>query len=141
MKYSFSKDFTIRCLNTSLAYSNMDIDVRQMYYPTDENNLWNRYIKDVSAATENLTAASRKFSRCTVSELDKRVREMLSLDYSYRQDGDTLIVDVKGSQKVSRFVLRTHKKDIKSVSGGTYTTIEDGVYIITTTEKQIRITL
>lgn len=140
-KYSFSKDFTIRCLNTSLAYSNMDIDVRQMYYPTDENNLWNRYIKDVSAATENLTAASRKFSRCTVSELDKRVREMLSLDYSYRQDGDTLIVDVKGSQEVSRFVLRTHKKDIKSVSGGTYTTIEDGVYIITTTEKQIRITL
>lgn len=98
-------------------------------------------ISRMSAATENLTAASRKFSRCTVSELDKRVREMLSLDYSYRQDGDTLIVDVKGSQKVSRFVLRTHKKDIKSVSGGTYTTIEDGVYIITTTEKQIRITL
>ncbi len=141
MKYSFSSDFTIRCLNTSLAYSNMDIDIRQMYYPSDENNLWNRYIKDVSAATENLTASSRKFSRCTVSELDKRVREMLSLDYSYRQDGDVLIVDIRGSQDISRFVLRTHKKDIKSVSGGTYTTIEDGVYIITTTEKQIRITL
>ncbi len=141
MKYSFSSDFTIRCLNTSLAYSNMDIDIRQMYYPSDENNLWNRYIKDVSAATENLTTSSRKFSRCTVSELDKRVREMLSLDYSYRQDGDVLIVDIRGSQDISRFVLRTHKKDIKSVSGGTYTTIEDGVYIITTTEKQIRITL
>ena len=141
MKYSFSSDFTIRCLNTSLAYSNMDIDIRQMYYPSDENNLWNRYIKDVSAATENLTASSRKFSRCTVSELYKRVREMLSLDYSYRQDGDVLIVDIRGSQDISRFVLRTHKKDIKSVSGGTYTTIEDGVYIITTTEKQIRITL
>lgn len=141
MKYSFSSDFTIRCLNTSLAYSNMDIDIRQMYYPSDENNLWNRYIKDVSAATENLTASSRKFSRCTVSELDKRVREMLSLDYSYRQDGDVLIVDIRGSQDISRFVLRTHKKDIKSVSGGTYTTIEEGVYIITTTEKQIRITL
>ena len=141
MKYSFSSDFTIRCLNTSLAYSNMDIDIRQMYYPSDENNLWNRYIKDVSAATENLTTSSRKFSRCTVSELDKRVREMLSLDYSYRQDGDVLIVDIRGSQDISRFVLRTHKKDIKSVSGGTYTTIEEGVYIITTTEKQIRITL
>lgn len=140
-KYSFGRDYITRCLNTALVYSNMDIDIMNMYYPEDEDSLWNKYIKEVSSATENLTVTSRKFSKCTVSELDKRVREMLSLDYSYRQEGDILIVDIKGNQETSRFVLRTHKKAIKSISGGTITMLEEGTYIITTTEKQIHITL
>jgi hypothetical protein len=55
-------------------------------------------------------------------------------------DGSDLVVDIKGNQETSRFVLRTHKTGIESVSGGTYTEIEEGTYIITTTEKQIRIT-
>lgn len=141
MKYTYGRDFTVRCLSTALAYNNMDIDVKSVYYPENEDNLWNKYIKDVASATENLTVSSSNFSKCTVSELDKRVREMLSLNYTYHQEQDTIIVDIEGSQETSRFVLRTHKKDIQSVAGGTYTKVEDGVYIITTTEKQIRITL
>jgi hypothetical protein len=139
-KYTFGKDFTVRCLNTVLAYNSIDINLREAFYPTDEDSLWNKYIKDVSGAAENLTLASTNFSKCTVSELDQHVREMLSLDYSYRMDGSDLVVDIKGNQETSRFVLRTHKTGIESVSGGTYTEIEEGTYIITTTEKQIRIT-
>jgi hypothetical protein len=139
-KYTFGRDFTVRCLNTVLAYCNIDVNLRDVFYPEDEDNLWNKYIKDVSGAAENLTLASTNFSKCTVSELDQHVREMLSLDYSYRMDGNDLIVDIKGNQETSRFVLRTHKTGIESVSGGTYTEIEEGTYIITTTEKQIRIT-
>jgi hypothetical protein len=139
-KYTFGKDFTVRCLNTVLAYCNIDVNLRDTFYPEDEDNLWNKYIKDVSGAAENLTLASTNFSKCTVSELDQHVREMLSLDYSYRLDGNDLVVDIKGNQETSRFVLRTHKTGIQSVSGGTYTEIEEGTYIITTTEKQIRIT-
>jgi hypothetical protein len=139
-KYTFGRDFTVRCLNTVLAYCNIDVNLRDAFYPEDEDSLWNKYIKDVSGAAENLTLTSTNFSKCTVSELDQHVREMLSLDYSYRMDGNDLIVDIKGNQETSRFVLRTHKTGIESVSGGTYTEIEEGTYIITTTEKQIRIT-
>jgi hypothetical protein len=139
-KYTFGRDFTVRCLNTVLAYCNIDVNLRDAFYPEDEDNLWNKYIKDVSGAAENLTLASTNFSKCTVSELDQHVREMLSLDYSYRMDGNDLVVDIKGNQETSRFALRTHKTGIESVSGGTYTEIEEGTYIITTTEKQIRIT-
>jgi hypothetical protein len=141
MNYTFSKDFRMRLLNTALGYGNMEINLREIFSPTDEDNLWNKYSKSLSGATENLTAVSSKFTACTVSELDKRVREMLSLDYSFREDGDDIVVDIRGSQETSRFILRTHKRAIKSVVGCTYTEIEEGTYIITTTEKQIRIKL
>ncbi len=141
MKYTFSRDLRMRLLNTALAYANMDVDLRDIYNPTDEDALWNTYSKSLSSATENLTEVSKNFTACTVSELDQRVRQMLSMNYTYREDGDDIVVDISGSQETSRFVLRTHKRAIQSVTGGTYTEIEEGTYIITTTQKQIRIKL
>lgn len=137
--YTFSRDFRARCLNTAVAYSGIDMDVSNLYYPDSEENLWNKYIKSVSSCTQNITKQTGKLTQCTVSELDKRVREMLSLDFTYRMDGETLVVDIKGNQETSRFILRTHNKEILSVNGGTYTLLEDGAYLITTTEKQLRI--
>ena len=125
-KYNFSEDFKLRCINTSLAYTNIDMDVWDIYFPTDEEKLWNKYIKNVSSSVENLLKGSKKLTQCTVSELDKRVREMLSLNYSYRMDNSSLVVDIEGKQEISRFLYRSHKDEIESVVGGTFTKVEDG---------------
>ena len=64
---------------------------------------------------------------------------MLSLNYSYRMDNSSLVVDIEGKQEISRFLYRSHKDEIESVVGGTFTKVEDGAYIITATEKRIEI--
>ena len=138
-KYNFSEDFKLRCINTALAYTNIDMDVWDIYFPTDEEKLWNKYIKNVSSSVENLLKGSKNLTQCTVSELDKRVRELLSLNYSYRMDNSSLVVDIDGNQEISRFLYRSHKDEIESVVGGTFTRVEDGAYIITATEKRIEI--
>lgn len=139
-RYSFYNDFRAKCLDTALAYKNIELNMSDVYEPDKSDMLWDENIKLKSAALSSYMENTGAFSKCSAAETDKRVREFLSSDYSYTADGSDITVNIGGNSSDVRFVLRLRNGELTGISGGTYSIIETGAYLITADSSQLVLT-
>jgi hypothetical protein len=85
-KYTYSDDFRQRCFQTALAYTNIEFNMTGVCNPDDEKELWNEEIKSKSTALISYMKNSKMFTKCSISQADKRIREFMAADYSYKQN-------------------------------------------------------
>lgn len=140
-KYTYSDDFRQRCFQTALAYTNIEFNMTGVCNPDDEKELWNEEIKSKSTALTSYMKNSKMFTKCSISQADKRIREFMAADYSYKQNSSYVSLDITGAQDMTRFIVRLRTGDVENVSGAVCTKVEKGVYLITAQSKHVEMTI
>lgn len=140
-KYTYSDDFRQRCFQTALAYTNIEFNMTGVCNPDDEKELWNEEIKSKSTALTSYMKNSKMFTKCSISQADKRIREFMAADYSYKQNSSYVSLDITGAQDTARFIVRLRTGDVENVSGAVCTKVENGVYLITAQSKHVEMTI
>lgn len=140
-KYTYSDDFRQRCFQTALAYTNIEFNMTGVCNPDDEKELWNEEIKSKSTALTSYMKNSKMFTKCSISQADKRIREFMAADYSYKQNSSYVSLDVTGAQETARFIVRLRTGEVENVSGAVCTKVEKGVYLITAQSKHVEMTI
>ena len=136
-KYTYSDDFRQRCFQTALAYTNIEFNMTGVCNPDDEKELWNEEIKSKSTALTSYMKNSKMFTKCSISQADKRIREFMAADYSYKQNSSYVSLDITGAQETARFIVRLRTGEVENVSGAVCTKVEKGVYLITAQSKHV----
>lgn len=140
-KYTYSDDFRQRCFQTALAYTNIEFNMTGVCNPDDEKELWNEEIKSKSTALTSYMKNSKMFTKCSISQADKRIREFMAADYSYKQNSSYVSLDITGAQETARFIVRLRTGEVENVSGAVGTKVEKGVYLITAQSKHVEMTI
>lgn len=140
-KYTYSDDFRQRCFQTALAYTNIEFNMTGVCNPDDEKELWNEEIKLKSTALTSYMKNSKMFTKCSISQADKRIREFMAADYSYKQNRSYVSLDITGAQETARFIVRLRTGEVENVSGAVCTKVEKGVYLITAQSKHVEMTI
>lgn len=140
-KYTYSDDFRQRCFQTALAYTNIEFNMTGICNPDDEKELWNEEIKSKSTALTSYMKNSKMFTKCSISQADKRIREFMAADYSYKQNRSYVSLDITGAQETARFIVRLRTGEVENVSGAVCTKVENGVYLITAQSKHVEMTI
>lgn len=140
-KYTYSDDFRQRCFQTALAYTSIEFNMTGVCNPNDEKELWNEEIKSKSTALTSYMKNSKMFTKCSISQADKRIREFMAADYSYKQNSSYVSLDITGAQDMTRFIVRLRTGDVENVSGAVCTKVEKGVYLITAQSKHVEMTI
>ena len=140
-KYTYSDDFRQRCFQTALAYTNIEFNMTGVCNPDDEKELWNEEIKSKSTALTSYMKNSKMFTKCSISQADKRIREFMAADYSYKQNSSYVSLDITGAQETTRFIVRLRTGEVENVSGAVCTKVEKGVYLITAQSKHVEMTI
>lgn len=140
-KYTYSDDFRQRCFQTALAYTNIEFNMTGVCNPDDEKELWNEEIKSKSTALTSYMKNSKMFTKCSISQADKRIREFMAADYSYKQNSSYVSLDITGAQDTVRFIVRLRTGEVENVSGAVCTKVEKGVYLITAQSKHVEMTI
>lgn len=140
-KYTYSDDFRQRCFQTALAYTNIEFNMTGVCNPDDEKELWNEEIKSKSTALTSYMKNSKMFTKCSISQADKRIREFMAADYSYKQNSSYVSLDITGAQDMTRFIVRLRTGEVENVSGAVCTKVEKGVYLITAQSKHVEMTI
>lgn len=140
-KYTYSDDFRQRCFQTALAYTNIEFNMTGICNPDDEKELWNEEIKSKSTALTSYMKNSKMFTKCSISQADKRIREFMAADYSYKQNSSYVSLDITGAQDTARFIVRLRTGEVENVSGAVCTKVEKGVYLITAQSKHVEMTI
>lgn len=140
-KYTYSDDFRQRCFQTALAYTNIEFNMTGVCNPDDEKELWNEEIKSKSTALTSYMKNAKMFTKCSISQADKRIREFMAADYSYKQNSSYVGLDITGAQDTTRFIVRLRTGDVENVSGAVCTKVEKGVYLITAQSKHVEMTI
>lgn len=140
-KYTYSDDFRQRCFQTALAYTNIEFNMTGVCNPDDEKELWNEEIKLKSTALTSYMKNSKMFTKCSISQADKRIREFMAADYSYKQNSSYVSLDITGAQETARFIVRLRTGEVENVSGAVCTKVEKGVYLITAQSKHVEMTI
>lgn len=140
-KYTYSDDFRQRCFQTALVYTNIEFNMTGVCNPDDEKELWNEEIKSKSTALTSYMKNSKMFTKCSISQADKRIREFMAADYSYKQNNSYVSLDITGAQETARFIVRLRTGEVENVSGAVCTKVEKGVYLITAQSKHVEMTI
>lgn len=142
-KHTFTDELELLGVQTLLAYSNSCFDMAGVFYPEAAEDEWQNISRRIFS---NLTTYNAPFGledHLTVSESDSRLRTYFALEYRESRSGDriSLSLDKLPEQQEVHFLLRTHNEDIVSVSGGDFTKMEDGVFLISAVQSSVEIRL
>jgi hypothetical protein len=139
--YSYSRDFRNRSIETALGYSTITLDTSEVLYPTEDSPEWSRLYEEFATTVNEYWTGFDKFTRCTVSEADNRIRRYMKLHYVQQRSGDVLHISTDEHDGDVYYILRTHNEDVESVEGGSFEKLENEAYLITVTDTNAYVTL
>lgn len=137
MNYTYSDDIRMRSIQSSLGYTNVMLNMQEIFWPERKKDRWQIMQKRFSS---NLLTYWKKFTgfdSTTLSESNTRTRTFLNLDFSETRTDDE--ITLKTSESGSWFILRTHGEEIKDIEGGTQKKLEDDVYLIQAQDTTVKI--
>ena len=137
MNYSYSDDLRMRSIQSSLAYTNVMLNMQDIFWPQRKADRWQIMQKHFSSNLLTYWKNFTGFDSTTLSESNIRTRTFLNLDVSQSRKGNE--ITLKTSETGSWFLLRTHGEKIAEIEGGTEKEIEAGVYLIQTQDTTVRI--
>ena len=124
MNYSYSDDIRMRSIQSSLAYTNVMLNMHDIFWPQQKTDRWQIMQKHFSSNILTYWKKFTGFDSMTLSESNTRIRTFLNLDFSESRTENEITLET--SEKGSWFLLRTHGEEIAEIEGGTEKEIEDG---------------
>ena len=139
VKHTFMDDIKLKSMETALAYSNITLDLYSVTYPQSDEDSWQKLMKKIAPNVSTYWKAYETFDATTLSESDQRIRRFLALDYKQERKKNNIYVSIDHFDEQAWFMLRLNGEDLKSVQGGTYEQIDEGVYLIEAQEAYVAI--
>lgn len=140
--FTYSKDLMLKSIETVLGYDNAKLNMCDVEWPESDDDHWENIYNDMSSSLKTFWIPFRVFDRTTLSESDFRVRTFLNLYSESERDGDTITLNVSGTNgETSYFILRTHGEKIESMIGATYSDIEEDAYLLELISDKVTIKL
>lgn len=140
-QYRYSDDLRNRSLQTALGYTNILMDMRRVLWPESVEEQWEHYSQAASGNIGTWWKAFDYFDKTTASEADSRLRSFLALDFTASRQNEVITLRVENRQGTVSFLLRTHDKEVRSVTGGSVFKIEKDAYLITVSADEVQIDL
>ena len=137
MNYSYSDDIRMRSIQSSLAYTNVMLNMQDIFWPQRKTDRWQIMQKHFSSNILTYWKNFTGFDSMTLSESNTRIRTFLNLDFSESRTENEITLET--SEKGSWFLLRTHGEEIAEIEGGTEKEIEDGTYLIQAQDTTVKI--
>lgn len=139
--HTYSENLRMRSIQSALGYSNVSAGMDRVLYPKEGEETWEELSKKYSGNLYTFWRPFKAFDAATVSESDARIRNFLSMNYSYEDYGDTIKISAEAENMPVWFIFRTNNKVIDDIEGGDYTLIEKEAYLIRADEKTVTIKL
>lgn len=139
--YKYSDDLRNRSIQTALGYTNILLDMERVSWPEGIEDQWERYSREAAGNIGMWWSLFSDFDKTTITESDSRLRSFFALDYKDSREGDVITLQIENRQGDVSFLLRTHDKNVASVSGGTFSKIEKDAYLIRAQEDEVSICL
>ena len=139
MNYAYSDDIRMRSIQTALGYTNVMLDMYDIFWPQEKTDRWEVMQKRFSSNLLTYWKNFRDFDSTTLSESNARIRTFLNLAYSQSREDNTITLQT--SEAGSRFILRTHGDEIDVFDGGSQTEIEADAYLICAEDTTVKIRL
>ena len=139
MNYAYSDDIRMRSIQTALGYTNVMLDMYDIFWPQEKTDRWEVMQKRFSSNLLTYRKNFRDFDSTTLSESNARIRTFLNLAYSQSREDNTITLQT--SEAGSWFILRTHGEEIDEIDGGSQTEIEADAYLICAEDTTVKIRL
>lgn len=139
MNYAYSDDIRMRSIQTALGYTNVMLDMYDIFWPQEKTDRWEVMQKRFSSNLLTYWKNFRDFDSTTLSESNARIRTFLNLAYSQSREDNTIALQT--SEAGSWFILRTHGEEIDEIDGGSQTEIEADAYLICAEDTTVKIRL
>ena len=139
MNYAYSDDIRMRSIQTALGYTNVMLDMYDIFWPQEKTDRWEVMQKRFSSNLLTYWKNFRDFDSTTLSESNARIRTFLNLAYSQSREDNTITLQT--SEAGSWFILRTHGEEIDEIDGGSQTEIEADAYLICVEDTTVKIRL
>ena len=139
MNYAYSDDIRMRSIQTALGYTNVMLDMYDIFCPQEKTDRWEVMQKRFSSNLLTYWKNFRDFDSTTLSESNARIRTFLNLAYSQSREDNT--ITLQSSEVGSWFILRTHGEEIDEIDGGSQTEIEADAYLICAEDTTVKIRL
>ena len=139
MNYAYSDDIRMRSIQTALGYTNVMLDMYDIFWPQEKTDRWEVMQKRFSSNLLTYWKNFRDFDSTTLSESNARIRTFLNLAYSQSREDNT--ITLQSSEVGSWFILRTHGEEIDEIDGGSQTEIEADAYLICAEDTTVKIRL
>ena len=141
--HTYRDDFRVRCVETMLGYTNVLMDIKEAVYPEGEEGSWEKLAEDLGWNIRNYWKGFRGFQGTSVSESDMHIRRFLALDYTQQREGQKIYLHVSDPdiQEPVWFILRTHHEAVGEIKGGSFTELEDDVYLLEVDAAEAVITM
>ena len=139
--HTYRSDLYMRSVQTALAYTNALMDLNKVFWPGEDDLRWEKLSK---VYADNLYTDWRDFQAfedVTVSRSDEKIRQLLTMDYSHVRKENVIYLELEDATQGVSFVLRLQNAVPDYVSGGTCIELEEGSYLIRTTEQFVEIHL
>jgi hypothetical protein len=140
-QYTYRNDFKLKSLCTALGYSCIRMDLSGVCNPDSSTLLWDKSYKKFSIALTTYLNHGTYFSKCSISQTGKKIRDFLALDYTYSRNGNVITIDLTNRQSNCSLVLRLHNETIADISGATAEESEENFYLLSADSDSIVITL
>ena len=139
--YGFREDLKNRSIQTALAYTNILLDLRRVTWPETAKDHWENYSREVLGNIETWWKPYSQFTKTTATQSDSFLRSFLALGYEDWREGDTITLELTSREGTVSFLLRTHDREVWSMSGGTATRLEKDIWLLSIEEDTARIEL
>lgn len=139
MNYAYSDDIRMRSIQTALGYTNVMLDMYDIFWPQEKTDRWEVMQKRFSSNLLTYWKNFRDFDSTTLSESNARIRTFLNLAYSQSREDNTITLQT--SEVGSWFILKTHGEEIDEIDGGSQTEIEADAYLICAEDTTVKIRL
>ncbi len=139
--HKFSEDLRMVSIQTALGYSNIQIDLNPIAYPSSDEDSWEKLARKFAGNTSTYWKKFRKFNKTTLAESNLNIRKFLALDYTYRRVRDVISIHLDNFDEKAWLLLRTHGEEIEGIIGAEAEEIEESVYLITAKSREVQIKL
>ena len=141
VNHTFMDDLRQRCIQTALGYSNTVWDLLAAAYPEKKDDAWEILSKEAASNICTYQKPFTAFDETTISKSDQRIRRFLALSYSAESEDNMISLHVDGLEEEAWFLLHTGTREAEDIQGGSFSVVEDGVYLICAEEDEVKIRL
>ena len=140
-RYSYKDSLWLKSLETSLGYSNIQVDIYRVLWPESKADQWEKVAEKMAENIDTYWKPFAAFDNTTISQSDSRVRNFLNGSVESTREGDRIAIRTKDFTGDAYLLLRTHGEKPEEMTGGSWKQVEEDAYLLQLTAAEAFVTL
>lgn len=140
-RHSYKDSLWLKSLETSLGYSNIQVDIYRVLWPESKADQWEKVAEKMAATIDTYWKPFDAFDKTTISQSDSRVRNFLNGIVESTREGDRIAIRTKDFTGDAYLLLRTHGEKPEEMTGGSWKQVEEDAYLLQLTAAEAFVTL